>query len=66
MEQDELRLTWQEHGGPLLDASAVNEGFGSFLARRLVTGQFDGTIAYDWNPQGLIVRLSLPVARLAR
>jgi PAS domain S-box-containing protein len=65
VKKDELLLTWKEHGGPSLDGPAEHEGFGSSLVRRLVTGQFGGQLSYDWKPKGLIIRLSVPVERLA-
>ena len=65
VKKDELLLTWKEHGGPSLDGQAKHEGFGSSLVRRLVTGQFGGQLSYDWKPKGLIIRLSVPVERLA-
>jgi PAS domain S-box-containing protein len=65
VEQDELRLRWQERGGPPVDGPATSEGFGSVLAHRTVTGQFGGRIDRDWRPEGLIVHLSLPLERVA-
>ena len=62
--KDELLLTWKEHGGPSLDGPAEQKGFGGSLVRRIVTGQFGGRLSYDWKPEGLIIRLSLPVERL--
>jgi PAS domain S-box-containing protein len=64
VEQDELRLRWQERDGPPVDGPATSEGFGSVLAHRTVTGQFGGRIDRDWRPEGLIVHLSLPLERL--
>ncbi len=64
VKKDELLLTWKEHGGPSIDGPAEHEGFGSSLVRRLVTGQFEGQLSYDWKPKGLIIRLSVPVERL--
>jgi PAS domain S-box-containing protein len=61
---DELLLTWKEHGGPSLDGPTEHEGFGGSLVRRTVTGQFGGRLSYDWKPAGLIIRLSLPVEGL--
>jgi PAS domain S-box-containing protein len=61
---DELLLTWRERGGPPLDGPAASEGFGSLLARRTVTGQFGGRICYDWQADGLVVHLALPLERL--
>jgi PAS domain S-box-containing protein len=64
VKKDELLLIWKEHGGPSLDGPVEHEGFGSSLVRRLVTGQFGGQLSYEWNPKGLIIRLSVPVERL--
>ena len=64
VKDDELLLTWKERGGPSLDGPPEYEGFGSSLVRRLVTGLFGGQLSYDWNPKGLIIRLSMPVERL--
>jgi PAS domain S-box-containing protein len=55
---------WVEAGGPLLNGTPQHEGFGSVLARRIVTGQFGGRLLYDWKPEGLVVSLSVPVERL--
>jgi PAS domain S-box-containing protein len=63
-QNDELLLTWKERGGPSLDGPAEREGFGGSLVRRIVTDQFGGQLSYDWKPEGLIVRLSVPVERL--
>jgi PAS domain S-box-containing protein len=65
VEGDELVLEWTESGGALITAVPDNEGFGSMLLHRVVVGRFGGQIARDWRPEGLAVRLSLPVARLA-
>jgi two-component system CheB/CheR fusion protein len=62
---DQLLLTWREHGGPPLAGGAASEGFGSLLARGTVRGQFGGEITHDWRPEGLVVRLTLPLQRLA-
>jgi PAS domain S-box-containing protein len=64
VKKDELMLTWKEHGGPSIDGPAEHEGFGSSLVRRLVAGQFEGQLSYDWKPKGLIIRFSVPVERL--
>jgi two-component system CheB/CheR fusion protein len=61
---DELRLVWKEQGGPLLDGPPESEGFGSRLVRATVKGQLGGELARDWRPEGLIMRLSVPLASL--
>jgi PAS domain S-box-containing protein len=61
----QFAVRWVEGGGPRLDGAPQHEGFGSILARRIVTGQFGGQLHYDWKPDGLVVSLSVPVERLA-
>jgi two-component system CheB/CheR fusion protein len=63
--EGQLVAIWAEAGGPLLNGLPQQEGFGSTLARRIVTGQFGGQLLYDWKPEGLVVRLSVPIERLA-
>ena len=58
-------LTWRELGGPPLDCPPQSKGFGSMLTDATVSGQFGGQISRDWNREGLTVRLSLSLARLA-
>ena len=65
LERGHLLLTWNEQGGPLLDTSSVSEGFGSFLARTTVTNHFGGEFSRNWKREGVIVRLSARIERLA-
>lgn len=58
-------LTWRERGGPPLSGPAREEGFGTLLARVTVQGQLGGQILRDWQPDGLEIRLSAPLQRLA-
>ena len=62
---DALLLTWREEGGPALDGEPDGEGFGSLLAQRTVAGQFGGRLLRDWRPEGLVIRMSVPLAALA-
>jgi hypothetical protein len=50
--------------GPAVTPPKENQGFGEFLIRTTVTGQLGGEISQDWKPEGLVVRLSIPRARL--
>jgi PAS domain S-box-containing protein len=59
-----LALVWEERGGPKVPGAPAREGFGSLLAQRSVQGQLDGTLAFNWNREGLIVHLSTPTERL--
>jgi two-component system CheB/CheR fusion protein len=66
IEEDKLRLRWQEHGGPSLKAPPQHDGFGSLLARRSVEGQLGGELSRDWPTEGLVIQLIVPVARLVK
>jgi len=59
-----LTLLWQEENGPRVQNVPGAEGFGSKLVRRSVTDQLGGAIAYDWRPEGLQVRIELPLDQL--
>lgn len=59
-----LTLLWQEENGPPIQGVPSAEGFGSKLARRSVTDQLGGAIAYDWRAEGLQVRIELPLNQL--
>ena len=64
VEDGELFLTWRERGGPPLGRRTESEGFGSLLAGGTVKGQFRGHISRDWEPDGLVIHLSVPCERL--
>jgi PAS domain S-box-containing protein len=59
-----LVLTWTERGGPAITSPPDREGFGTILGRATVTGQLGGEMSRDWNPEGLVIRLSVPRERL--
>ncbi len=63
---DEIVLIWLERGGPEVEAPEAAEGFGSKLVQRSVSGQLDGSIAYEWSAGGVIVTLMMQRSRLAR
>ena len=62
----DLRLTWSESGGPAIEAPPEQTGFGSDVMERSVTGQLGGTIERNWNPDGLLARITLSKNCLAR
>ncbi|MGU3539447.1 PAS domain-containing protein [Methylobacterium sp. A54F] len=57
-------LTWAETGGPQISGKPTRRGFGTVLAERSVAGQLDGTLEHDWSPDGLVMRLTAPLANL--
>jgi two-component sensor histidine kinase len=62
---DDLHLEWDETGGPLIDGAPLARGFGSILTERTVTGELAGKIEHDWRRNGLRLKLSVPLERLA-
>jgi PAS domain S-box-containing protein len=63
--QDEMvDLAWTESGGPLIEKAPSFEGFGTQLSQRSITGQLGGTLEREWQPEGLRVRMTLPLNRL--
>lgn len=65
-EQGLFELVWTERGGPPVAGPPAAEGFGTLLARRSVTTDLDGTLATDWAPEGLTIRLAMPAESLLR
>jgi PAS domain S-box-containing protein len=57
---DRFELEWKECGGPKLTETPNHEGFGTNLVRRVVADQFRGEVSYDWDHEGLTVRLIAP------
>jgi two-component sensor histidine kinase len=55
----ELVLIWAESGGPRVAGPPRQAGFGSTYIKRTVSGQLGGSISYDWDPEGLVARLSI-------
>ena len=60
----ELAFTWRERGGPLLRGPQECRGFGTYLTERVVAGQFSGRVTTEWDPEGLVIQLWLPLERL--
>jgi PAS domain S-box-containing protein len=58
----QLVLRWVEQGGPAVTDPPARQGFGTVLASKTATSTLGGEITYDWAPEGLSVRLSLPLA----
>jgi PAS domain S-box-containing protein len=58
---EELRLVWQEDGGPAVARPAV-PGFGTSMLSQALQYQHKGMVEFDWRQEGLICRLSLPLA----
>ena len=56
--KNDLRLVWREHGGKR-PRKPQKDGFGSRLVEMSVTGQLSGTWERRFEPEGLVVELTL-------
>ena len=61
---DALMLDWVETGGPPT-AEPARLGFGLTIVRSSIEAQFRGGVSYEWRPEGLRCRLSIPAAQIA-
>lgn len=61
----ELRLWWQEHGGPPV-TPPTRQGFGSTVFKTSIEYQLNGRVHMDWQKEGLQCELTLPAKYVAR
>ena len=62
---DDFRLDWEETGGPAILVAPNARGFGSVLTERSIISQLGGKIEYDWQRNGLTLRMTVPLNRLS-
>jgi PAS domain S-box-containing protein len=62
-EDGTLRLRWAETDGPPLAGAPARRGFGARLVEATVRGQLGGAVERRWEPPGLVVEVSVPLAR---
>ena len=60
----ELVFDWRESGGPGIEGKPEVSGFGSKLLNDTITQRFGGRLRHTWHPDGLKVRVSIPLGRL--
>ena len=65
VEANNLHVIWKEVGGPQVEAPTEPDGFGSLLTRQVIINQFGGRLQRNWERDGLIVLLEIPLAHLA-
>lgn len=56
-----FELFWSEKGGPPVKGPPTRHGFGSVLATKTVEGQLNGTLHYNWLPDGLAITMTVPL-----
>lgn len=52
-------VIWTERGGPPVVAPTPPSGFGSKMVNRTMSRQLHGSIAFDWDKEGLIATLRM-------
>lgn len=60
-----VTVVWTERGGPRVKVPTGPGGYGSKLVQRSVTEHLQGSIDYDWSPDGVVVTLIMDPVRLA-
>ena len=65
LREEKLVLRWTERGGPRIEAPPSSSGFGSNLVQRTIVRQFSGTLDYEWQHDGLVVTIAVPIVKLA-
>src|SRR5437763_1770635 len=61
IQNDVLRLAWEESGGPKVE-KPLSRGFGTRSVIASVESQLGGKAEFDWRTEGLLCRLSVPLA----
>ena len=59
-------LCWQAFGRPKLHATPDHSGFGSQLVELSAVRQLGGKVRRDWQPDGLVVTIKVPLAAFSR
>ncbi|MBN9047272.1 MAG: response regulator [Rhizobiales bacterium] len=64
VEEEMLHLKWNEYGAVFSDDRPEHQGFGAILEKATLQG-LNGTIAREWQSEGLSLSLKVPLASLA-
>ncbi len=65
-DEQQVSVVWAETGGPAVEEVPTMQGFGSKMVSRVVVQQLGGTLAYDWQPRGVVVTLCMRRDNLAK
>ena len=61
----QLHLDWLERGGPPIIAPPDTVGFGTWLVDGTIQGQLHGSVERRWHPEGLGIRIAIPLSQLS-
>ncbi len=62
---DRLLIRWQERNGPTV-LEPTHEGFGSWVLRRGIAHELDGTVTLDYLPSGVRCEIDIPAPSFDR
>ncbi|TCR63089.1 HWE histidine kinase domain-containing protein [Bosea sp. BK604] len=63
-EDDHLSVRWEERGGAAVEAAPERIGFGSRLLDSTIVRQFGGAFSHDWQREGVVVSIKLPLTSI--
>ncbi len=66
VDADHMLICWKEVGGPKIEQTPTHAGFGTRLADLSVKQQLGGKLERNWDRDGLVVSLTVPISRLSR
>lgn len=61
-----LSVRWEERGGAAIEGSPDRLGFGSRLLDTTIVRQFGGALSYDWQREGVLVAIILPLSAISK
>ncbi|NVD28029.1 MEKHLA domain-containing protein [Parasphingorhabdus flavimaris] len=61
--EPDFSMHWTERGGPVVEKPTRN-GFGSTVIDRLLAASLEGEVDLEWEPAGLVCRISCRAAKL--
>jgi PAS domain S-box-containing protein len=59
-----LKLKWEESGGPAV-SSPLSTGYGTRVIKVSIERQLNGTVLFDWRPEGLVLSLTIDIGDVA-
>ena len=63
VEEDSLRMSWREIGGPKVIAPEAT-GFGTIVLEKMTASQLSGNASIDYAPEGVVWQLRCPLSAL--
>ena len=57
-------VNWKESAFPVKNVTPGKDGFGTFLTRTTIDGSLGGMFERNFSPEGLMITISVPLARL--